>query len=381
MTSERRIAIATGTRADWGLLQPLAAELKRRGVILSVIATHQHLMPDMGNTVDEVIRDGYQPAFRIPAAGSPAEIMSQAASGFAEALNHLQPDSIIILGDRCEMLGAASAALLSGVPIIHIAGGTVSEGAFDDSVRHAITKMASLHFPETPLCAARIRQMGENPKMINCVGAIGVESSLNLSKMTKEELADSLGWNPGEHFLVITLHSATLEKQPPLEIQENMLKALKSLDSDIRFLITYPNSDTDPTPLIESLRNFEKEMKGRAKVVPSLGKLRYLSAVALSCGVIGNSSSGLVEVPSLGVPTLDIGIRQKGRECGESVMHCGISEDEITAGLRRILSAEFQQIAAERKNPYYQPSTVERMADIILNTPLPSYPTKQFHLT
>ena len=375
-----KIAIATGTRADWGLLQPLASLLKDRGADVAVMATHQHLMPEMGNTIEEIRRDGFQPAAIFPAAGAAPQIMSRAAAGAADALADLRPDAIVILGDRCEMLGVASAALLSGIPIVHIAGGTVSEGAFDDSVRHAITKMATLHFPETQLCAARILQMGENPADVHPIGALGVENSMNVSRMSLSELSQSLdGWNPGESFLIVTLHAATLEDADPLEVQENLLRALEEMPPGFRFIITYPNSDVDPAPLIRSLHEFEARHPERVKVVPSLGKRRYLSAVALSSGVVGNSSSALVETPSLGVGSLDIGRRQQGREHGAAVLHCSPDYDSIRRGLRRLVSPAHRALAASSPNPYAGEATSRRMADIILSFPFRKFPQKHFH--
>lgn len=376
-----KIGFATGTRADWGLLQPLAALLRQRGADVRIVATHQHLMPEMGSTIEEIRRDGFEPDFRIPASGSPAQIMAQAASGFAEALPRLAPDALVILGDRCEMLGVASAAMLTGIPVVHIAGGTISEGALDDCVRHAITKMATLHFPETDLCARRILQMGEKPEHVITTGAIGVANSLSVKRMTLEELAASLGgWNPGKKFLVVTLHAATLEEGDPLEIQQMLLDALAGMPADWRFILTYPNSDIYPVPLIASLHDFEQRMEGRVKVVASLGRVRYLSAVALSRGVAGNSSSALVEVPSLGVPSLDIGMRQQGREHGPSVIHAGASPGEIAEGIGKLVSEQMQQIAAQRINPYSRPHTVETMADAILSYPFKPYPVKTFNI-
>lgn len=374
-----KIAIATGTRADWGLLQPVASSLRNAGVETLVIALHQHLLPEMGNTVEEIINDGFLPVARIPASGSPGRIMTQAAAGITDTLPGINPDALLILGDRCEMLGVASAALLSGVPIIHIAGGTISEGAFDDSVRHAISKMATLHFPETDKSADRLIQMGENPDSVVVAGAIGVQNSLNLPKWSRQQLSDSLGWDPGTDFLVVTLHAATLESYSPLEVQQNMLQALGELPPHIRLLITYPNSDVEPAPLIADLQKFAESQGDRVKLIPSLGRIRYLSAVALSRGVVGNSSSGLVEVPSLGVPTLDIGIRQQGRECGSTVVHCGTSVSEIAAGLERILSDEMRQSVKQAENPYYQPDTVKIITDRILSTDFHPYPIKKFH--
>lgn len=375
-----KIGIATGTRADWGLLQPLASALQADGAEVVIFATHQHLMPEMGDTISEIIADGFTPAERIPAAGTPAKIMAQAAAGFAGALPRHSLDALVILGDRCEMLGVASAAMLSGVPIVHIAGGTVSEGAFDDSVRHAITKMATLHFPETERCAGRIIRMGEAPERVITTGAIGVSNTLSVNRLTRRQLADSLdGWDPGEYFFVVTLHAATLEDGSPLEVQQIMLDALAELPERYRFLITYPNSDVDPAPLIAGLHDFERRMAGRAKVVASLGRVRYISAVALAAGVIGNSSSALVEVPSLGTPSLDIGSRQQGREHGLSVIHADPTPDALRKALARLTGEEMRRIAAERVNPYARPATVRLMADSIMEYDFHPYPAKEFY--
>lgn len=375
-----KIAIATSTRADWGLLQPPAAQLRSKGADVRIIATHQHLMPEMGNTIEEIRRDGFEPEVIFEAKGSAPKILAMAAKGAAEAFQNHKPDAIIILGDRCEMLGVASAALLSGIPIIHIAGGTVSEGAFDDSVRNAITKMATLHFPETEKCASRIIRMGENPDDVITVGAIGVENALTIPRMSKEELTESLdGWDPGEDFLVITLHAATLEPSSPLEVQSRLLEALKELPDNWKFLITYPNSDIDPKPLIKSLHIFESKYPGRVKVVASLGKRRYLSAVALSSGVVGNSSSALVETPSLGVGSLDIGERQKGREHGDAVIHCESTLPSIREGLRRLISPEFRRFALTAPNPYAGESTVDVITSEILSRKFHPFPQKHFY--
>ena len=374
------IAIATGTRADWGLLHPLAEALRRRATEPVILATHQHLMPQMGHTLAEIIADGFTPARTIPAFGSPAEIMAMAAKGFAKALLPHNPDALVILGDRCEMLGAASAAMLSGVPVVHIAGGTVSEGAFDDSVRHAITKMATLHFPETEMCAQRILQMGEDPANVVTAGALGVSNTLSVQRMDRRALAASLdGWDPGVHFLVVTLHAATLADGNPLSVQRGMLDALRSLPPEWRMLITYPNSDVDPAPLRAGLHEFESQAGGRVKVVPSLGRVRYISAVAMASGVVGNSSSALVEVPSLGTPSLDIGTRQQGREHGPSVLHCGTSRDDIRRGLDILLGRAMQSLARECVNPYFRPDTPAIIADRILSYPFRRFPAKHFH--
>lgn len=375
-----RIGVATGTRADWGLLQPLATSLREAGEDVRIFATHQHLIPEMGNTISEIRLDGFEPVALLLASGNPAEIMAEAASGFAGELPRHNLDALILLGDRCEMLGVASAAMLIGIPIVHIAGGTVSEGAFDDSIRHAITKMATLHFPETEKCAERIRRMGENPQTVIIAGALGVTNALRADKMTREELSASLdGWNPGQEFLVVTLHAATRDGEDPVAIQQNMLDALSLLPASMKFLITYPNSDIDPRPLIEGLHFFENSMPDRVKVVPSLGHKRYLSAVALSKGVVGNSSSALVEVPSLGVPSLDIGIRQQGREHGPSVIHSDTTSDHIYRALLKLTGPEMQDLGARCINPYFQSDTLGIMTDNIRHFDFHPYPVKVFH--
>lgn len=394
------VGIATGTRADWGLLSPLAVELREMGAEVRIYATHAHLMPEMGDTLKEVKADGFEPYALFPACGDAAQTMAMAAAGMASALGaegknavgggKVKPDVMVLLGDRCEMLGVASAAFLSGVPIVHIAGGTVSEGAFDDSIRHAITKMAALHFPETELSALRIRQMGEASENVIVSGALGVENALKVKRMTRDELRQSLGWDPGEKFLVVTLHAVTTSGEEGMDLgsaallnQESMLRGLEQIMArtpELKVIITYPNADIEPAKLIWALHDFESKEPQRIKVVPSLGRLRYLSAVALSMGVVGNSSSGLVEVPSLGVPTLDIGDRQHGRECGESVIHCGIGKEEILAGLRKILSPEVQRRAREADNPYYRPDAAGRMAREIMGRDWKSYPAKRFIL-
>lgn len=355
----------------------MALELRARDADVCILATHAHLMPEFGNTIREIEEAGFETALRVPAYGTAAQTMAMAASGFATALPGLELDVLVILGDRCEMLGVASAAMLCGVPIVHIAGGTVSEGAFDDSVRHAISKMATLHFPETELSAARLLQMGEMPENVITAGALGVENALRVPLFSRKELAESLGWNPGNRYFVVTLHAATLEEGNPLEMQGEMLLALAAMlreDAELKLLVTYPNADVDTEALIASLRRFEKDNPGRVLVVPSLGMKRYLSAVKLSSGVVGNSSSGLVEVPSTGVRTLDIGIRQQGRECGESVTHVPAEREAILRGLRDLLRKGGHSLP----NPYEKSGTSALMATEILRRQWQSYPRKKF---
>lgn len=366
------IAIATGTRADWGLLLPLARQLRAMGHEPSIIATNAHLVPELGYTLREIEADGFQPAATIPLRQDAPDAVADATSGFARKLRELQPDCLVILGDRFEMLGAASAAMLCRVPVVHIAGGNISEGAYDDAIRHCITQIATLHLPETPLCAERIRCMrmlAEDDRSVVCAGSPGVYNALNTPLMSREEIAESLGFDPGERFLVGTLHSATLDTEAPLRRMEQFLDACGALlqeDATLRLILTYPNNDVDFEATVAALHRFAASHPDRVLVIPSLGRVRYLSAAALSLGVVGNSSSALEEIPSLGVPSLDIGIRQKGREHGESVTHCEADTASILEGLRTILTPEARAVAARRINPYFQPDTPRRQAQAIL---------------
>lgn len=367
------IAIATGTRADWGLLRPLAAELLHRGAEIEVWATNTHANPDFGNTAEEIRSDGFEPMMIGRYVEGAEETVAENVVAFGREFRRKDPEMVVILGDRMEMLGVASAALLAGVPIAHIAGGTVSEGAVDDAIRNAISQMATLHLTETPGTRRRLLAMGVKDEAITVAGALGVYNGLNRKLMTREELERDLGMDFGKRLLVGTMHAATHPGQgeAPLEGMKAFTGAIgKWLDSDERgrAVLTWPNNDVDPAPQIALLEELERKYKGRVKVVPSLGALRYLSLVAVSDGVIGNSSSALVEVPSMGVPSLDIGSRQRGRECGASVIHCGPSEHEILEGLRKILGEVSRQTAAKRENPYFRPDTPSLMASAIIQS-------------
>lgn len=377
-----RIAIATGTRADWGLLHPLAVELRKRNVETEVIATNMHLLSECGLTVKEIEADGFGPKYKVPTSGEAAAVTAQALEGFNKILKESRPDALVILGDRFEMLGAASGALLAGVPIIHIAGGTVSEGAFDDSIRHAITKMASLHLVETEECAGRVIQMGENPADVIVAGALGVYNSLQLKPMTKEELTVSLGFDIEGEIILSTLHAATLDQLSPLDQMRAFISVLeeKVKDRGVKVVFTYPNNDVDSSLMIEEIEDFAKRYPKSVLAIPSLGRIRYLSLLRHCVAVVGNSSSGLVEVPSIGIPTLDIGVRQRGRECGESVIHCGSSREEISAGLDKVLSEETRQLAAAASNPYYKEGTPAIMADAIIERDWKPFPQKRFYI-
>lgn len=359
-----RIAVATGTRADWGLLSPLCAELRARGADVRVIASNMHYSQ---GTASEIEADGFDVDTAIRADGAPAEISAAVLRETASALERLRPRMLVVLGDRFEALASAMAATLCGVETAHIAGGAISEGAMDDSLRHAITKLAALHLAETDEYAARIVRMGEEPDRVLATGAIGLAKLTDAHVMSREALAESVGLDlTGRDMLLVTMHAATLDPVPATERLDALLDALEAEVPEAAVILTWPNNDVDPRPLISRLDAFAARRPGLRKVIPSLGSRRYASALRHCAAVVGNSSSGIVEAPSAGVPTLDIGIRQRGRTAGPSVTHCGPDTGDIRAGLRYVLSAPVRAAARVCVNPYYRPDTVGLMATAIL---------------
>lgn len=380
----RKVAIATGTRADWGLLSGIAQALDRRDDCeVTVIATNMHLSPRYGNTISEIENDGFNPVkvTMSDSTDSPqgtVEAMAECMTGMAKALGELQPDLMLILGDRFEMLATATAALMLRIPIVHIAGGEISEGAIDDSIRHAITKMSALHLTATEPYRQRVISMGESPDRVVNTGAIGVYNILKEPLMGRGELEKSIGIELPEGSLLVTYHPATLDDEDVATRCRSLLEALDDFP-DSNVIITYPNNDSRGRVIIDLIEDYGKKNPGRVVVIPSLGKKRYLSALKYVSAVVGNSSSGIVEVPSMKIPTVNIGMRQNGRLCGNSVISCGDSRKDISDAIRYALSAEGKKRAAESINPYYQPDTLDKMVDAIVNTPLETLRIKKFY--
>ncbi len=384
---KRRICIATGTRADWGLLTPIARELAaREDVTLQIIATNMHLMAEYGDTYREIERAGFTIDYRVPTmhrdndtAADTVMAMSEIIGGFSAAFTALKPDELVILGDRYEMLAVVSAALIFQIPVVHIAGGAISEGAYDDSIRNAITKMSHIHLTETEEYRTRVIQMGENPTRVFNTGAIGVDNIRNIPILGREELEQFLGMElDNENTILVTFHPATLETLSPSEQCAALLQVLDA-HTELKIIFTYPNNDTNGRVIVDMLNAFVSRNANRAVIFPSLGMQRYLSTLHYIAAVVGNSSSGIVEVPSIGIPTLDIGIRQRGRMAGESVLHCDATAEGIERGLREALSAPMRAIAAKKTNPYEQADTLGKMITAICETPLDNITQKRFY--
>ncbi len=381
----RNIAIATGTRADWGLLSGIAVALRDRpDCRVTVLATNMHLQQRYGMTINEIKADGFDDVVSVamPDTGdTPAgtvDAMGACMSGMARAFGELQPDVVVILGDRFEMLATATAAMMMRIPIVHIAGGEISEGAIDDSIRHAITKMASLHLTSTELYRRRVIAMGEEPGRVINTGSIGVWNLLNEPLMPRDRLEESIGFSLPHGSLLVTYHPATLDS---CDTESRCRALLEALDRfpDSHVLITYPNNDAQGRVIIDMIESYALSNPDRVRVIPSLGKLRYLSALRCVSAVVGNSSSGIIEVPSMGIPTVDIGIRQRGRLCSDSVIHCGDSADDIAMAIAEALSDEGQARARAAQNPYVRPDTLALSVKAIAETPVELMRTKKFY--
>jgi len=384
-----KICIVTSTRADWGLLMPLAKVLRDEdGIETSIVATNMHLQERFGMTVDEITEAGFNVAARVPmeTEGDDETSRVRAASlcmtGMADAFSQIKPDAVLLLGDRYEMLAVASAAAIMRIPIIHIAGGAISEGAVDDCIRHAITKLASLHLTETEEYRRRVIQMGEQPDTVINTGAIGVWNGLNTSTLPKEALEDFLDMKLDGETAVVTYHPATNDTSAtPAEQVQAMLDAIAQFP-ELKCVITYPNNDAGGASTIPLLQRFATIHSDRMRLVPSLGMLRYHSILKIATLVIGNSSSGIVEVPSAGIPTVDIGIRQRGRTAAASVIHCDNSRENIVQAISTALSEPMKTLAAKCNNPYYKPDTLRLMRNTVMRfmRSLPARPKKFYNI-
>lgn len=381
----RRLCFATSTRADWGLLSPVARAMRELpDVQVQILATNMHLMPGLGRSADEIRADGFaidaEVSMAVEGEGAAARVrgMAQCMAGTADALERLRPDALVVLGDRYEMLAVASAAAVMRVPVIHIAGGEVSQGAVDDDLRHAITKLSALHLTATEPYRRRVVQMGEQPDRVLDTGAIGVWNILHRPLMSRDALEASLGFSLEPPLAVVTYHPATLADESPARCFADLLAALDD-HPRLRVIITYPNNDTGSDGLIPLIESYAAARPGRVLAVPSLGATRYLSVLQYAQVVVGNSSSGIVEVPSTGTVTVDVGPRQQGRLCGPSVLHCAEGREAVSAAIARALGPEMQAVAARRENPYARPDTLGIMTDAIARFLRHTPPHKHFH--
>ena len=379
--------MVTGTRAEYGLMSRLIRMINVSDkTLLQLIATNMHLSPRYGNTYQEIEADGIKIDKKVPIIDENAEdnavetlsSMSRALKGFAEAYAELKPDLILVLGDRYEILAAATAAMIERIPIAHIHGGEITEGAYDDAIRHSITKMSHLHFPSTEDYRRRIIQLGEQPERVFYVGSLGVENIKKLPLMTKEEIETELEFKIDDKTILVTYHPVTLGIRTVKDDIDDFIAALQER-KDLRVIFTMPNSDTGGQFIVDAINEFVLRNADRSKAFKSLGALRYLSVMKQVAAVVGNSSSGLLEVPSFGIPTLNIGDRQKGRTAAESVYNCAPDKDSVLEGLNKVLSRAFRELAFVVCNPYEKANTAEEIFKVISTYPLEELKQKHFY--
>lgn len=367
----KRIGIMTGTRAEYGLLKSLMQEInKDNDLELYLIVSGMHLSPEFGMTYKEIEEDGFQINAKVEmllSSDSPAGISKSiglGVIGFADEFQRADLDMLILLGDRYEALSAAICALVMRIPIAHLHGGELTEGAIDEGIRHSITKMSYLHFTSTEQYRNRVIQLGENPERVFYVGALGVENIKKINLMTKEELERSIHFEIDENTVIVTYHPVTLENNT---VEEQFLNLLEVLDRNpkIRMIFTKANADTNGRIVNELIDKYAAQNSERACAFMSLGQKRYLSALKYCRIVIGNSSSGIIEAPSFGKPIINIGDRQKGRICADSVINCGYTQQEIQQAMETALTKEFENKASNCRNPYEKENTAANIISVI----------------
>ena len=368
----KKIGIITGTRAEYGILKEIIDKMNcSNEVELQLIVTGMHLSPEFGLTYQEIEEDGYFITEKIEMLMSSdttvgiAKSVGVAMMGFADCFERLKPDMVLILGDRYEMLAAATAAMIARIPIAHLYGGDLTEGAMDDAIRHSITKMSTLHFTSTEQYRKRVIQLGEQPEYVYNVGALGVENVKRQVLLKKEELEESIQFLLDKPYAVVTYHPVTLEEKSSEKQFRELLKALDKLDN-YKFIFTKANSDTEGRIINQLIDEYVKRNMDKAAAFTSLGMIRYLSALKYCDMVIGNSSSGLIEAPSFKIPTVNIGNRQKGRERSEAVIDCGNNENEIWEAMTRAIQLKKGGRLQNLSNPYEGKDTSLRIYQEIL---------------
>jgi GDP/UDP-N,N'-diacetylbacillosamine 2-epimerase (hydrolysing) len=380
----RKICVVTGSRAEYGLLRWVMQGIKDDPELtLQVIATGMHLSPEFGLTYREIETDGFRIDRKVEMLTSSdtpvgiAKSMGLGLIGFADVLSNLKPDLLVVLGDRFEIFSAVAAALVARIPVAHLHGGEITEGAFDEAIRHSVTKMSHLHFVATEEYRRRVIQLGEQTDRVFLVGGLGIDSIKRLKLLDRNELEASLAFKLGKKNLLITFHPATLESAPAAEQLAELLAVLAE-QKDTQLIFTLPNADTDGRALIPMINEFVAQ-HANACAHASLGQLRYLSCLAYVDAVVGNSSSGLIEAPSFKKGSINIGDRQRGRLRAASVIDCEPTRQSIAAALDTLYSAGFQAGLDQLRNPYGEGGASERVVDIIKRYPIAGVAKKVFH--
>ena len=381
---KKNLCLVTTTRADWGLLRPLAHQLCANQFFQPfIVATGSHLSNEFGNTYREIEKNGFtiDEKIEILLSSDSNEAMSQsmalALQGFSFYFSHHNIDLLIVLGDRFEILGICAAAINAKIPIAHLCGGEITEGAIDDRIRHAVTKMSTFHFTTCETYKKRVIQMGENPSNVINAGSLSIDNIVKLNLLSRAELAASLDWPALNYqpYAVVTFHPVTLENSTQEEQVNQLLESIASFPN-MNFLITKANADAGGRMINDILQNF-CNISPNMKLFDSLGNLRYLSAIKHAVMVIGNSSSGLVEVPFLGIPTINIGNRQKGRMRSKSIIDCEPKAIDIITSIKKANSPKFQTLAKNQKHIYGNGHAAETIDSTLTNFMLNTIPLEK----
>jgi UDP-hydrolysing UDP-N-acetyl-D-glucosamine 2-epimerase len=380
----RKICFITGTRAEYGLLRVLMGLVRDDDAFqVQVAVTGMHLSPEFGLTFREIEADGFRIDERVEMLLSSDTSVGVAKAtglgliGFADAFERLKPDMLVVLGDRFEILAAATAGLLAGIPIAHIHGGETTEGAFDEAIRHSVTKMSHLHFVAAEPYRNRVIQLGEAPERVFLVGGLGIDAIERLELMSRAELERSLNFELRTRNLLVTFHPPTIEGNGPQQLQA-LLDALAALGDQVGIIFTMPNADTGGRELTRMVEAFVAAHPN-ARAYPSLGQLRYFSCMRQVDAVVGNSSSGLAEAPSFRIGTLNIGARQDGRLKAHSVIDCQPERGSLEAALAELLSPGFRAKLPDVCNPYGEPGASGRILEVLRDHPLGGLTRKRFY--
>ena len=371
---KRKICVVTGSRAEYGLLKPLIEKIKDDASLkLQLIVTGMHLSKEFGFTYKEIEKDEFKINKKIVILSkldTPVSISKSiglAVEGFAKGYERLKPDIIVVLGDRFEIFSAAIAAHINRIPIAHIHGGELTEGAFDDAFRHSITKMSHLHFTSTEKYKKRVIQLGEDPKMVFNVGAIGLDNIKRLKLLSKKELEKALNFKFNKHNFLVTFHPVTLENNTSKLQFQNLLNVLLGL-KDTNIIFTKANADTGGRIINKMIDKYVSRNFSKAIAFASMGQLKYLSTIPFVDAVVGNSSSGIIEVPSFNIGTIDIGDRQKGRIKAKSITECKPTKKGIVRAISKLYSRPFQRKLKNVVNPHGDGNATKKIVDVIKKT-------------
>lgn len=375
----RKIAVFTGTRAEYGLLYWLLKDIQADPTLeLQLLVSAMHLSPEFGMTYQQIEADGFiitekvEMLLSTDSAVGTAKSIGLGVIGFADALARMNPDVLVVLGDRFEALAVAQAAMILRIPIAHIHGGEITEGAYDDAIRHAITKLSLLHFTSAEMHRNRVIQLGESPERVFNVGAVGLDHLKRSKLMSVDELSDSLNFKLKQPYVLVTYHPVTLASEPAKQSFLNLLAALDQFP-ELQIVLTYPNADDGGREIVAILEDYAKKQPQRVLAIPSLGQLRYLSTVSNATAVVGNSSSGIIEVPSFKVPTVNIGERQRGRLAAESVISCAPKTESIVDAINVALENDFSKVV----NPYGKGQASKAILEVLILADLSTI--KRFH--